>query len=85
LLSRDTTNKTNLTALQAKRRITASQECGCDMGAITQHIGVYGTQDEMPTYEPGLLGQINKTIQLDGTVGRSDDDNLYSLGVKFQF
>jgi hypothetical protein len=144
LLSRDTTNKTTGTALQAKWRITASQEKSCnvgavlgvahesngggntpylngllscngnalgnvhlnlgmvkaqhvraklawgaaierEMGAVTPHIEVFGTEGDKPTYQLGLRSQISKTIQLDGTVGRSNGDNLYSLGLKFQF
>jgi hypothetical protein len=144
LLSRDTTNQLNMSAVQAKWRITPSQEKGCnvaavlglahesngggnasyvngilscngnalgnmhfnlgalkakgvsaagtwgvalerEMGAVTPHVEFFGAEHQKPTVQVGLRGQLTKTIQLDGTVGRSNGDNLYSLGMKFQF
>jgi hypothetical protein len=144
LFSRDNTNQVNVTALQAKWRITPSQEKGCnvgavlgfaresngggnatylngllscngnalgnvhfnvgtikaqnsnaimtwgvaverEMGAVTPHFEIFGEEHGKPTYQLGLRGQITKTIQLDGTVGRTNGENLYSIGMKFQF
>lgn len=144
LLSRDTTNQLNMSAVQAKWRITPSQEKGCnvaavlglahesngggnasyvngilscngnalgnvhfnlgalkakgvsavgtwgvalerEMGAVTPHIELFGAEHQKPTVQVGLRGQLTKTIQLDGTVGRSNGESLYSVGMKFQF
>lgn len=144
LLARDSTNQVNMTAVQAKWRITPSQEKGCnvgavlgvaresngggnttylngllscngsgignahfnvgtvkaknasavitwgvalerEMGAVTPHFEVFGEEHGKPTYQIGMRGQLTKTIQLDGTVGRTQGENLYSVGLKFQF
>jgi hypothetical protein len=144
LLSRDTTSKTNLSAIQAKWRITPSQEKGCNTGAVlgvahesngggnltylnglfscngnalgnvhlnlgmakakdisakltwgaaiehelaavTPHIEVFGGEGQKPTYQAGVRGQLTKTLQLDGNVGRTQGETLYSVGLKFQF
>jgi hypothetical protein len=144
LLSRDTTNQVNISAVQAKWRITPSQEKGCnvaavlglahesngggnasyvngilscngnalgnlhfnlgalkakgvsavgtwgvalerEMGAVIPHFEFFGAEHQKPTVQVGLRGQLTKTIQLDGTMGRSNGDSLYSLGMKFQF
>jgi hypothetical protein len=144
LLSRNTTEHVNVSAVQAKWRITPSNEKGCnvaavlgvahesngggnatylngilscngnalgnvhfnlgaikakgvsavgtwgvaierEMGAVTPHIELFGAEHEKPTVQVGLRGQLTKTIQLDGTVGRSNGESLYSVGMKFQF
>lgn len=144
LLARDTTNQLNMSAVQAKWRITPSQEKGCnvaavlglahesngggntsyvngilscngnalgnlhfnlgavkaksvsavgtwgvalerEMGAVTPHVEFFGAEHQKPTVQVGLRGQLTKTIQLDGTVGRNNGESLYSVGMKFQF
>lgn len=144
LLSRDATNRTNLSAVQAKWRITPSQEKGCntgavlgaaheshgggdltylnglftcngnllgnvhfnlgmvkarrisakltwgaaierEWGAVTPHAEVFGGQDQKPTYQAGVRGQLTKTIQWDGTLGRTQSQTVYSAGLKYQF
>jgi hypothetical protein len=144
LLSRDDTNNNNLSAIQAKWRITPSQEKGCnfaailgaahvshnggngsfltgvascngtaagnvhlnlglvkannssakarwgvalerEMGGLTPHVELFGVEGDKPTLQIGARKQLTKALQLDGTVGRSDGNTVYSLGVKFQF
>jgi hypothetical protein len=144
LLSRNTTDKITTSAVQAKWRITASQDKGCNLaavvglshnsedagniryanaivgcngnalgnvfvnlgvvkapdeksratwglalerawGSVTPHIEAFGIQHEKPTVQMGLRSQLNKTIQIDGTLGRKDRENLLSVGMKFQF
>jgi hypothetical protein len=144
LLSRDTTDSVNVTGLQAKWRITPSQEKGCnfaailgtvhvsqnggngnfltgvascngtaagnvhlnlgmvkaqndsakarwgvalerEMGGLTPHIELFGVENDKPTLQIGARKQLNKALQLDGTIGRTDGNTVYSLGVKFQF
>lgn len=55
------------------------------MGPVTPHLEFFGEKGSKPTVQAGARTEIAKGIQLDGTVGRSDGENVYSLGVKFQF
>lgn len=54
-------------------------------GSVTGHIETFGQQHAKSTLQAGSRYEIAKDIQVDGTVGRSDGQNLFSLGVKFQF
>jgi hypothetical protein len=54
-------------------------------GPVTPHIEFFGEKGSKPTVQVGARTEIVKGIQLDGTVGRIDGENLYTLGVKFQF
>ena len=143
-LSRDITAKVNASTVQAKWRITPSQEKGCNLGisaglsresggdgttrfvnglgscnfgsqgslhlnlglvktpgtssvkvwglaferevgGVTPHLEWFGEKGGKPTVQVGARAQVAAGWQLDGTVGRHDGDNLYSLGLKFQF
>jgi hypothetical protein len=55
------------------------------MDSWTPHVEVFGVQNSKPTVQVGARTQLNKTVQLDGTVGRSDGQSLFSVGLKFQF
>jgi hypothetical protein len=144
LLARENSTSTTLSALQAKWRITPSQEKGCNFGAVlgtshvssgggnatylnglmtcntggagslhfnlgavkpsgasaenawgaayerefgsvTPHIEWFGSEGVKPTLQAGARGEIAKGIQLDGSAGRTDGINVYTLGLKFQF
>jgi hypothetical protein len=52
---------------------------------VTPHIEWFGTQGSKPTLGAGLRGQLTDELQLDGSVGRSEGETIYSLGVKFTF
>lgn len=146
LVSRETKTKLNVTGLQAKWRITASQDKGCNVGAIfgvsrasldgssvngqgltglftcnglgggslhlnvgmdrvsggetsnrwglayerafgavTPHIEWFGSEGNKPTIGIGLRGMVTDSVQLDGSVGRSDGLTVYTLGAKLVF
>lgn len=54
-------------------------------GAVTPHVEVFGVEDGDPTVQLGLRGDIAKGIQLDGTIGRTDSINVYTVGLRFKF
>jgi len=54
-------------------------------GAVTPHIEVFGVEDGDPTVQLGLRGDIARGIQLDGTIGRADSINVYTIGLRFKF
>lgn len=54
-------------------------------GAVTPHIEWFGAQGSKPTLQVGLRGNVADNWQLDGSIGRSDGENIVTLGVKFSF
>ncbi len=54
-------------------------------GALTPHIEVFGSENVDTGVNIGLRGDITKSIQLDGSVGRQEGVNLYTVGLKFRF
>ena len=56
-----------------------------DMGGVTPHLEYFGAQGDKPTVQAGVRGEIAKSLQLDGTVGRVDKETVYSVGMKIQF
>lgn len=54
-------------------------------GSVTGHAEAFGQQHGKTTFQIGAHHDIAKNIQIDGTVGRSDGQTLYSAGVKFGF
>lgn len=54
-------------------------------GSVTGHVEAFGQQQGKTTYQVGARHDIVKNVQIDGTVGRSDGQTLYSAGLKFQF
>lgn len=56
-----------------------------EFGALTPHVEYFGQEQSIPTFQIGLRTQLNKSLQLDGTVGRVGTDTLFSLGLKFLF
>lgn len=54
-------------------------------GSMTGHVEAFGQQQGKATFQVGARYDIAKNIQLDGTVGRSDGQTLYSAGMKFGF
>lgn len=143
-LSRNTTDRVNASALQAKWRVTPSQERGCNLGTsfgvahegggggnarfvnglvscnagdlgsahlnlglvkasgvasvrtwgvaferaygpVTPHVEFFGERGSKPVVQLGARTEVADSVQLDGTVGRSDGRTLYSLGFKIGF
>lgn len=54
-------------------------------GRITPHIEVFGSDSIDSAVNLGLRGDIAKNVQLDGSIGRLDGSNFYTLGLKFRF
>ncbi|NPC55226.1 hypothetical protein [Caenimonas soli] len=142
-ISRDRTANATSGAVQAKWRITPSQESGCNVGAVlgvahtrgaggntpyvnglatcnsgwgashfnlgavhapgestlgtwgiaherefgrvTAHVEAFGQRHSKPTFQVGARMEVAKGLQIDGTVGRSDRENLVSVGLKQSF
>ena len=56
-----------------------------ELGPVTGHVEFFGAKGSKPTAQVGARAKLSEAWQIDGTVGRSDGDTLYSLGLKFQF
>lgn len=56
-----------------------------EMDNMTGHVEYFGQQQSKPTFQVGLRNDVTKNVQLDGTVGRSGGESVYSLGLKFMF
>jgi hypothetical protein len=54
------------------------------LSEFTVHAEVFGQQQSKPTFQIGAKQEWGN-FQLDGTVGRIDGKNLYTLGVKWSF
>ena len=55
------------------------------LGSVIGHVEAFGQQQGKTTFQVGARYDIAKNIQLDGTVGRSDGQTLYSAGIKVGF
>lgn len=56
-----------------------------EFGAVTAHVEVFGAENQLPTLQLGLRTMLTKSIQVDGTIGSSNNESIYSVGVKFLF
>ena len=56
-----------------------------DFGFATAHIEYFGQETAKPTVQVGLRKDVAQGLQLDGTLGRSDGDLVFSLGLKKSF
>ena len=54
-------------------------------GSVTGHVEAFGQQHGKTTLQVGARYDIAKNIQIDGTLGRSDGQTLYSVGLKVGF
>jgi hypothetical protein len=54
-------------------------------GVLTPNLEVFGAEDIDTTVQVGLRGNLSKTLQLDGSIGRSDSTNIYTVGLRLQF
>lgn len=56
-----------------------------EVGPVTPHLEWFGAKGEKPTVQVGMRTELVKSLQLDGTVGRTDGESVYSVGMKVQF
>lgn len=56
-----------------------------DHGGLVGHVEAFGQEHAKPTFQVGARKDVGKGFQIDGTVGRTDGDTLFSLGLKLQF
>lgn len=54
-------------------------------GSVTGNVEWLVLRGAKPTAALGLRTELVKDVQLDGSIGRSGGDNLFSVGMKFQF
>jgi nucleotidyltransferase/DNA polymerase involved in DNA repair len=54
-------------------------------GEVTVHIEKFGMENEKSTIATGLRFNIIEDLQLDASVGRSDKQNIVTLGLKWMF
>lgn len=55
------------------------------LGSVTGNVEWLVQRGAKPTAAFGLRTELMKDVQLDGSIGRSGRDNLFSVGMKFQF
>ena len=56
-----------------------------EFGALTGHVELFGAENALPTVQLGLRTLLTKNLQIDGSVGRNNDESIYSVGFKFLF
>ena len=56
-----------------------------ELGPVTAHAEVFGQEHGKPTTQVGLRKDVVPGLQLDGTIGRSDGDTVFSVGMKKSF
>ncbi len=56
-----------------------------EFGAVTGHIEAFGQENALPTLQIGLRTMLTKSLQIDGTVGSTNGESVYSIGLKFLF
>jgi hypothetical protein len=56
-----------------------------EFGAVTAHAEAFGQEQSAPVVQLGLRTMVLKTLQLDGTVGSTNGQSVFTLGLKFLF
>lgn len=56
-----------------------------EFGSLTGHVEYFGQERGAPTIQLGLRTMVLKNLQVDGSVGSTGGETLYSVGVKFLF
>lgn len=56
-----------------------------DHGTLVGHVEAFGQEHSKPTFQVGARKDLGKGFQVDGTVGRTDGDTIFSMGVKYSF
>lgn len=54
-------------------------------GAVTVHLEAFGQRLSKPVFQLGARTQLTPAVQIDGTVGHSGGETLFSLGLKVPF
>ncbi len=54
-------------------------------GAFTAHVEAFGQRFSKPTFQVGARTLLADNFQIDGTVGRTGGETLFSVGAKFSF
>jgi hypothetical protein len=54
-------------------------------GEVTVHIEKFGMEHEKPTTAVGLRFNVMEDLQLDTSVGRTNKNNIFTLGLKWMF
>jgi hypothetical protein len=54
-------------------------------GEVTVHIEKFGMQNEKPTVAAGLRFNVMEDLQLDTSVGRTNKQNIVTVGLKWMF
>jgi hypothetical protein len=54
-------------------------------GEVTVHIEKFGIEHEKPTIAGGLSFNVMQDLQLDTSVGRTNKNNIFTLGLKWMF
>ena len=56
-----------------------------EFGPVTAHVEAFGQRLSKPIFNVGARMEVAKGLQIDGTVGRSNHETLFSLGLKQLF
>ena len=78
-------NKPNKLNSQFTWGVAVERPFATRFGEITAHAEYFGQQAGKPTLQVGARKDLSKTIQLDATVGRYDNEFIMSVGMKFSF
>lgn len=54
-------------------------------GRLTPHVEAFGQEHARPTFQVGARTEVAKGWQVDGSLGRTGGETLFSLGFKVQF
>ena len=56
-----------------------------ELSRLTPHVEWFGERGSHPTFQVGARTDVARGVQLDGSLGRSAGQALYSLGFKLSF
>ena len=56
-----------------------------DRGSFVPHLEAFGQEHARPTFQLGARTDVAKGWQVDGTLGRTAGETMFSLGAKFSF
>lgn len=56
-----------------------------EFGPVTAHVEAFGQRLSKPTFQVGARMEVAKGLQIDGTLGRSNHETLFSVGLKHSF
>lgn len=56
-----------------------------EVGVVTAHVEAFGQRHAKPTYQVGARFQLTEQLQIDGTIGRSNRETLFSVGFRLPF